>query len=356
MSLKNKSVLQSPYIYVSPSTKTVLSVMICLLLPQVAMLFLTRSYSSLFVILAAVLASLLAEALYGIKKRPSVVTVLVALLQGLLVGFLLPATYPPVAVFIICFCAMALGKYAFEGFAASWINPVALAVAAAYFIYACPFPSFGGDFSLFREKNAALSMIRDGQFALAPMDSIVTDFLNRNVFRRFGMEIPDGYVSLFWDSGSPIPAFRFNLLNLLASLILFSGDMQGLLVPFSFCLSYGLLVRFIPISYVAGTQLYGDIFLAFLTSGVLFSTLFVLQWFGTTPFTAWGKLLYGLCAGIFSFVILGYGNSSVGYVFVVLVMNFISIFIQGFEMRKMKSFYKKTIRPRLEALKEVQSV
>ena len=74
MSLKNKSVLQSPYIYVSPSTKTVLSVMICLLLPQVAMLFLTRSYSSLFVLFASVLASLLAEALYGIRKRPSMVT------------------------------------------------------------------------------------------------------------------------------------------------------------------------------------------------------------------------------------------------------------------------------------------
>lgn len=356
MSLKLKGSLQNPYIYVSPSTRTILSVMVCLLLPQIVMLFITRSYSSLVVLLAAVLASVLAEALYGLKKKSSTITWLVALLQGLLTGFLLPATYPPVAVFIICFCALVLGKYAFEGFAASWVNPVALAVAAAYFIYACPFPSLAGDLSLFREKNAALSLIQEGQFPLLPMDSGVTDFLNRNVFRRFGMEIPNGYVTLFWDSGSPIPAFRFNLLNLLASLILFSGDMIGVLVPFSFCLSYGLLVRFMPVSYFAGTQLYGDIFLAFLTSGVLFSTLFTLQWFGTVPYTAWGKLLYGLCAGVFSFVILGYGNSSVGYVFVVLVMNFISMFIQDFEMRSMKSFYRKSIKPRLEALKEVQSV
>ncbi|MBQ9539659.1 MAG: RnfABCDGE type electron transport complex subunit D, partial [Treponema sp.] len=136
----------------------------------------------------------------------------------------------------------------------------------------------------------------------------------------------------------------------------FSGDMMGLLVPFFFALSYGLLVRFVPISYVAGMQLYGDIFLAFLTSGVLFSTLFILQWFGTVPFSVWGRILYGLCAGFFSYLILGYGTSSVGYAFVVLVMNFISIIIQGFEMRKMRSFYKKSIKPRLEALKEVQSV
>ncbi len=356
MSLKRKAILQSPFIYVSPSTKTVLSVMICLLLPQLVMLFLTRSYASLVVILSASLASVIAELLYGLRKRPSSVTLLVALLQGLLVGFLLPASYPPLAAFMICLCAMVLGKYAFEGFAASWVNPVALAVAGAYFIYACPFPPFMADLSILREKNAALSLIREGQFPVAAMDPGVTDFLNRNVFRRFGMEIPNGYVTLFWDSGSPIPAFRFNLLNLVASLVLFSGDMLGILVPFSFCLSYGLLVRFVPISFFAGIQLYGDIFLAFLTSGVLFSTLFILQWFGTVPFTAWGRLFYGLAAGLFSYIVLGYGNSPVGYVFVVLVMNFVSIVIQGFEMRGMRSFYKKMVKPRLDALKEVQSV
>lgn len=356
MHQERKRILQSPFLYISSSTKTVLSVTICLLVPQLFMLFLTHSYASLFIILAAVLASLMAEALYHLKRKASSVTMLVALLQGLLVGFLLPSSYPPAAVFVICLCAMLIGKYAFEGFAASWVNPVALAVAAAYFIYTCPFPPFAVDLSVLREKNATLSLIRNGVFSISSLDGTITDFLNRNVFRHFGMEIPNGYVTLFWDSGSPIPAFRFNLLNLIASLILFSGDMVGFLIPASFCLSYGFLIRFAPLSFFAGTKLYGDIFLAFLTSGVLFSTLFVLQWFGTIPYTAWGKLLYGLCAGLFSYLILGYGTSSVGYVFVVLIMNFISIFIQSFETRRMKSFYRKTIMPRLEALKEVLSV
>ena len=355
MKHEKRGALQSPFLYVSPSTKAVLSVMVCLLLPQLLLLALTRSYEALRVILSSTLASSLAEGIYHLRRRSSTVTRLVALLQGLLVGFLLPSSYPPVALFIICLCSMLLGKYAFEGFAASWINPVALAVAAAYFIYAGPFPPYLVDLPLLRE-NAALSLIREGAFPLNPLDGRVTDFLNRNVFRRFGMEIPDGYVSLFWDSGSPIPAFRFNALNIAASLVLFSGDMIGMLVPASFCLSYGLLVRFAPISYFAGMRLYGDIFLAFLTSGVFFSTLFVLQWFGTVPFTHWGRLLYGLLAGLLSYLILGYGGSSVGYAFLVLVMNVLSVLIQLFETRRMKSYYRKSIRPRLEALKEVRSV
>ena len=55
MRQERKGILQSPFIYISSSTKTVLSVTICLLLPQLVMLFLTRSYASMFIILSAVL-------------------------------------------------------------------------------------------------------------------------------------------------------------------------------------------------------------------------------------------------------------------------------------------------------------
>ncbi|MBQ9537881.1 MAG: hypothetical protein IJU95_01310, partial [Treponema sp.] len=66
MNAKRKGILQNPFLYVSPSTRTVLTVMLCLLLPQIAMLFITSSYASLLLILSTVLASLLAEMLYGV--------------------------------------------------------------------------------------------------------------------------------------------------------------------------------------------------------------------------------------------------------------------------------------------------
>lgn len=347
---------QSPFVYVSPSFRTMLLAIIAVLLPQVFMLFFTKSYSALLVILAAVSASCLAEFLYGLKKACSVVSVLVAFFQGLVVGFLLPESYPPAAVFLVTFCSMFIGKYAFAGFAASWANPVALSVAIAYILYATPFPTFLTGVSVLSERNAALSLMQRGVLQVSPFDSAITDFINRNVFVHFGMEIPDGYVSLFWDSGSPIPAFRFNVLTLLASLFLFSSEIVGCLIPAVFAFTYSALIHFVPLSYFVGTQVYGDILLAFLSSGVLFSTLFVLQWYGTVPFTVWGKLMYGVVAGLMAYIIMGYGTSSVGYVFVILIMNFISVFIQNLEMRSMKSFFKKSIKPRLEALKEVQAL
>ena len=76
MHQERKRILQSPFLYISSSTKTVLSVTICLLVPQLFMLFLTHSYASLFIILAAVLASLMAEALYHLKRKASSVRTL----------------------------------------------------------------------------------------------------------------------------------------------------------------------------------------------------------------------------------------------------------------------------------------
>ncbi|MBP5752875.1 MAG: hypothetical protein J6W60_08470, partial [Treponema sp.] len=52
-----------PYIYITPSIGTVRKCLLVLLIPQLVMLGVTHTYSALFVILAAVLASIGAEVL-----------------------------------------------------------------------------------------------------------------------------------------------------------------------------------------------------------------------------------------------------------------------------------------------------
>ena len=114
-----------------------------------------------------------------------------------------------------------------------------------------------------------------------------------------------------------------------------------------------LLVRFVSGFFIASDMvLYGDIFLALLTSGVLFSTLFLLQWYGTTPQTLWGKALYGFTAGVCAFLIIGCGMSPVGYVFVVLLMNLFSVMVQVIEQRHVRRRLAKVLLPQVNALQE----
>lgn len=350
------AVPQNPFVYVSPSMHTIFICSLVFLLPQIVMLFITHSMSALFVISACMAASVLSEFVLISKGNCSSISVLVSVLQGIMIGFLLPQTYSVPQAFIITLSVLTLGKYVFGGFSSSWVNLIALTVAVAYLLNTVVFPDFVVTGTQLQEKNALMSLIRDGVVPMNPFDEKVSDFLNKKVFHFIGMEIPYGYVSLFWDSGSAIPAFRFNLLTLVSSLILFSAEMQDMVIPFVFAVIYGLLIHFAPVSYFISVKIYGDLFLAFLTSGVLFSTLFLLQWYGTVPSTYFGKFIYGVLAGVAAFVIIGYGASSIGYVFVVLLMNFISIFIQSFEMRNLKIAFKKNIRPRLDAMKEIQIV
>jgi electron transport complex protein RnfD len=75
----------------------------------------------------------------------------------------------------------------------------------------------------------------------------------------------------------------------------------------------------------------GDLLLAFLTSGILLSILFLLQDTGKTPLRVWGKITYAIIAGMLAFLIVGPGTSPAGAVFVVLIMNVVSPVIQNLE-------------------------
>lgn len=350
-----QNITLKPFSYIIPSVGSATKGMLLLLVPQLIMLMITKSYGSLLRIAITLVASLAAEGIYigCIKSHKSFV--LPAAIQGVLIGMLLPSTYPPVAIFFITLCTLLLTKYAFGGFSSSWANPIAVTVAVAYFVNMSVFPQYLVTSSDLQTKNTALILIQNGTIPLSSADTAITAFLNRTVFKLVGLSIPDGYISLFWDSNSIIPAFRFNFITLISSLVLISLDMVDILIPAFFILVYSVLVRFVGPLVVHGTPGQGDILLALLSSGTLFSTLYILPWYGTTPLTKWGKILYGCFSGIVAFLVIGCGTSSAGYVFTVLIMNILSPVIQVIESKQVKQKIEKTIVPRLQVLREVEN-
>lgn len=347
----NKVVL-NPFVYISPSMQTISLFVFVMLIPQIVMLFLTKSYSSIAIIISAVLASLAAEGIFNFVKKTFSFSWFITVIQGIMIGFFLPAGYSPVAVFFITIVSMIVCKYAFGGFSYSWINVMALTVAVCYFLSSVNFPGSAITINDLQSKNASLALIQNGYIPLYEKDDLITSFLNRTIFKAVGIRIPNGYVTLFWDTGAVIPAFRFNFMTLVSSIILFSFEMIDMLIPVTFLIVYGLLIRFVP-SFVFGVQvIYGDLFLAMLTSGILFSSLFVLQWYGTVPSTVLGKIIYGIGAGIACYLIVGYGTSSVGCMFMILVMNLFSLAIGLLELRQIKINVKKYLMPRVRSLRE----
>ena len=355
--MKNKipaheSVFLSPFIYLKPSVRFESYIVFFLLMLQVAMLFVTRSFDSLFIILSSLLASFAADFLNTEKSYRDSFAVIAAAIRGIAIGLMLPAGFPVAAVFFITFFVILLNKHTLGGFANSWINPVAITVAICWIIGMKFFPAFSISEPSLQSRNIALSLIQNGTFPLNSFDVSVTNFLNKKLFSFFGVSIPEGYFSLFWDSHSIIPAFRFNLLTLVSSIVLLATEVLNPIIPAVFIFTYALLVKLLAPLFYDGFFLQGDVILALLTSGTLFGAFFLLSWHGTTPFSNRGKWFYGFFAGILAFFILGIGLSPVGFVFIILVTNIFSLVIQEVENHFIRDYANSVLTQQVKAVKE----
>ena len=132
---KYNSLTLNSFAHIAPSVGTSTLLLFIFLVPQIVMLFATKSFSSLYIVFASVTASLLADFVHTINNKDQNFNWLISSIQGILIGFLLPETYNPIAIFFVAFCCIILTKYAFGGFAASWINAVAVTVAVAFFVF-----------------------------------------------------------------------------------------------------------------------------------------------------------------------------------------------------------------------------
>jgi len=333
--LYNKMLIR-PFTYASQSVGNSSLTLAVLLAVQIFMLLLTKSYSALCVIGCSLSGSLCAEAADRLYHKSYHFSDMTSAVQGIIIGMLLPSTFPPVSVFFITFFTMIFLKYMFGGFANAWGNTAAITIAVCWIIGMKAFPGLIVTKNLLQMRNPSYTLIQTGVFPVFKFDPPITEALNNSLFRILKVSIPDGYISMLWDTHSVIPAFRFNFITLISSIVLFSSGMLSILIPACFITTYGLLVRFAGPFICGGIPGQGDLLLAFLTSGTIFCSIFVIQWYGTTPLTYTGKILYGIICGVLAFMIAGCGTSSVGMIFTILCANIISPIIQIIEDKNNK--------------------
>lgn len=349
---QNKIVSLAPFKYLKPSVRTESYFFLFLLVPQLLLLVLTKSWNSLSIVFSAVLGSLLVEAIDIHFQKKDKFTWTIAVIKGILIGLFLPSSFPLLPVFFITFFTLLVNRYILGGFANSWINPVAATVAICYIIGLKFFPEVQVTVTDLQTRNPALALIQNGTFPVNQEDLKITAFLNRRIFSIFKVSIPDGYVSLLWDSHSAIPAFRFNLLTIVSSVVLLSFDIISPIIPSCFVFTYSFLVKFAAPFFYNGPLFSGDVILALLTSGTLFCSFFILQWHGTVSLTNRGKFFYGIFGGATAFLIAGAGTSPCGMVFTVLILNILTLLIENVENHYSSKFAENILKKRVQGVKE----
>ena len=329
--IKSKQIALKPFVFNRPSISSVSIRFLILLLLQVGMLVFTKSYGALFVVCTSTLAALIVSVIdYFVSDCP-IYKMLNLVIQGIIIGLLLPENYPLVSVFFITFIVLFIAKSLIFNKVNNSINVAVLAVVIAWFVGKKFFPTFGITSDMIVLKNSSMYLIQNGSFPIYKFDSTITSFLNNHILGFFNTTIPEGFVSMLFDTHSVIPAFRFNLLTILSSIFLFADKAFSGIVPALFLLVYSLLVRIFSPFVFGGLINQGDVILALLTSGVLFGTIFLMQMYCASPVTLLGKIIQGVLLGGLGFAIIGCGTSPIGMVYTVLIGNITSMIIRVFE-------------------------
>ncbi|MBP5568282.1 MAG: RnfABCDGE type electron transport complex subunit D [Treponema sp.] len=332
--IKRTPVLLKPYFFIKPSISAIAIRILAMLFVQILLLAFSKSYQALGVITASTLGAVCCALIGHFVKKDQGFTSIIVIVQGILIGMFLPEGYPVVAVFFLSFFILYIEKIIFSNCVNSWVNVVCVAVIIAWAIGKMYFPECLVTNEFLSVKNPSALMIKNGIFPVYDFDNVITGVLNSTVLYWFKVTLPEGIISLLWDSHSAIPAFRFTLITLFSSVFLFSDRAFSGIIPAVFTIVYGLLIRLVLPLVSSAPLLQGDLILAFCTSGTIFTAIFLLQWFGTKPITIAGKIIYGILAGSIAFLIAGCGYSSVGMCYTVLICNTFNLLIKVIEERQ----------------------
>ncbi|MBE6656814.1 MAG: RnfABCDGE type electron transport complex subunit D [Ruminococcaceae bacterium] len=293
----------SPHIHSGRSTMSIMRDVLISLTPAAIAGTVIFGLRSLLVIAVCVASCVLLEALYNfITKKDQTVGDLSAAVTGLLLALNLPSTVPVWQCVVGCVFAIIVVKCLFGGIGCNLVNP---AITARVFMLV----SFGS------MASHGMPTIVDTVSGATPLEQMA--------------------------NGGTVP---------LTDLILgIRGGAIGetcaiaLLLGFAYLLIRRIISWHIPVMYIGSVfvlSLLAEGFdaaraLALTLSGaVLIGAIFMATDYVTSPATAWGKVIFGLGAGLLTFLIRYYGIYPEGVSFAVLFMNILTPYIEKLTAHK----------------------
>ena len=293
----------SPHIHSGKSTASIMRDVIIALLPVTVAGVVIFGLRSLLIIAVCVASCVLFEMLYNlIAKKEQTVGDLSAVVTGLLLALNVPANIPIWQCVLACAFAIIIVKCLFGGIGCNLVNP---AITARVFMLV----SFGS------MATQAMPVIVDTASSATPLAQIA---------EGEAVSLTD---LLLGTTGGSI------------------GETCAiaLLIGFVYLLARRVISWHIPVTFV-GTVFVLSFFMeglnAFnalaliLSGGLLIGAIFMATDYVTSPATAWGKVIFGVGAGLITFMIRYFGVYIEGVSFAILFMNILTPYIEKLTARK----------------------
>ena len=293
----NQLVLQvSPHIHDRTSTRRIMLDVIIALFPTLVASIILFGWRSALVIAVCVSVAVLSEWLFElICKRPNTIGDLSAVVTGILLAFNLPVDVQLWQAAIGSIVAIVVVKQLFGGIGKNFANP-AITARIVMFI----------SFSSSMSRWVLPSIKGDAVTGATPLA-----VLN-------GVE-------------GTLPSLKDMLLGLRGGCI---GETCALTLVLGgiYLLIRKVITWHAPVSFIGTVFIFAWILgenplYHVLAGGLLLGAIFMATDYATTPYTKWGKVIFGVGCGIFTIVIRKWGSYPEGVSFSILFMNIITPYI-----------------------------
>ena len=292
----------SPHIRSNITTRRIMLDVVISLLPAAIAGTLIFGVRSLAVIAVCVASAIISEYLFNkAAKKPNTITDLSAVVTGLLLSLNLPANTPLWQAAVGAAFAIIFVKCVFGGIGQNFANP---AITARIFMLV----AFGSMSSAAFPKNidavsgaTPLAVLQNGG------DVKITDLL------------------LGTRGGS---------IGETCTVALIIG---GLYLLFRKVISWHTPVIFVATVFLFTFAVKGDAFTALeytFSGGLFIGAIFMATDYATTPVTKWGKVIFGIGAGILTVLIRLWGVYPEGVSFAILLMNILTPYIDKWTAKK----------------------
>ena len=229
-----------------------------------------------------------------------------AILTGLLLGFNLPSNLPLWIIIIGALVAIGIGKMTFGGLGQNIFNPALVGRVFLLISFPVQMTSWpvAGQLTAYTDAETAATPLFIMQNAIAKGDP--SELLN----------LPDATDMLIGQTGGSL------------------GEVSALLllIGCAFMLWRKIITWHIPVSILGTVAVFSGIMhiinpiyamphIVLMSGGLILGACFMATDYVTSPMTAKGQLIYGVCIGLLTVIIRNWGAYPEGMSFAILIMN-----------------------------------
>ncbi|MFP4363751.1 MAG: RnfABCDGE type electron transport complex subunit D [Spirochaetia bacterium] len=358
MSQVNQKMLisSSPHVHQRFSTSRIMwSVVLCLIPAAIWGIYIFGPHS-VIVLTASVAAAVATEGVFNLFYKKVTVLDGSAFLTGFLVGFNMPPSVPIFIPIIASVFAIAVVKWTFGGLGTNWMNP---ALAGRVFVFfswtgrmtiwntpstwesidavtsASPLGAVkSGLMSFSGVASGPMDLLTSQGYGQSSMDASVTSWLNSTIFAPLHISIPSGYVDLFVGNIPGCIGEVSALLLLIGTIYLFANKIITWEIPVSYLLSFSVLIWIFGGTLFDNGLFSGDVTFHLFTGGLMLGVFYMATDMVTSPLNSKGQLIFGIGAGVLTFLIRLYGSFPEGVSLAIILMNIFVPFIDRYTQPK----------------------